>query len=130
MAQDPPGPTGPRLTVAVIAMLAIILGVFGLLALGGGVTVVVSIVLMLAGLFGLVLYVYGVAQTRSSRVNLPRGLSGWEDDSSVTDDAHEDISPDDLPPGSPERRELMRRIREAEQQLPRSDWPKTPRYKP
>jgi len=126
----PLGPTGQRLALPVIAMIAIILAIFGLLALGGAVTLVISILLMVAGLCGLVLYISGLAKTRVSRVNLPVGLSGWDDDPTITDDAHEDIAPDDLPLGSPERRELIRRIHDAEQKLPREEWPADPRYKP
>jgi hypothetical protein len=128
--QAPPGPTGPRLALPVIAMIAIILAIFGLLALGGGITLVISIVLMVAGLLGLVLYINGLAKTRISRVNLPAGLSGWDDDVAVADDAHEDLALEDLPPGSPERRELARRIDAAERKLPRDEWPADPRYKP
>jgi len=49
----------------------------------------------------------------ASRAFANAGLSGWDDEPSTADDAHEDISPDDIPPGSPERRELLRRIAEA-----------------
>jgi hypothetical protein len=140
MAQDPqasqkstsPAP-GARLlpfALPVVAMLAVILAIYGLLALGSGITLVISILVMIAGLLGLVLYINRLAKTRIARANLPPGLSGWDDDLTVTDDAHEDIAPDDLPIGSPERRELMRRIQDAEQKLPRREWPADPRYKP
>ena len=111
-------------------MLAIILAIFGLLALGGGAMLVISILVMIAGLLGLVLYINRLAKTRVARAKLPPGLSGWDDDLAVTDDPHEDIAPDDLPLGSPERRELMRRIHDAEEKLPPRQWPADPRYKP
>jgi len=124
------GSSGPGLAPALVAMIGIILAIFGLLALGGAVALGIAIVLMIGGLAGLVLYVYRMSRTRVSRAQLPRGLAGWDYDPAISDDPHADISPDDLPLGSPGRREIERRIHDAERKLPQSEWPAAQRYRP
>jgi hypothetical protein len=125
-----PGPSGVPFVLATAALFLLALVIVGLLALGGWVAFAAAILLLLLGLFGLSRYVQRIAWTRSSRVHLRRGLAGMNDDLSNTDDAHEDISPRDLPLDNPAHQEVEERIREEQEKLPEDQRSAAPTFKP
>jgi Flp pilus assembly protein TadB len=100
---DTPGPGGGQLLVALIALFVIVLAIVGLVAIGGWVTLVIAVLMMLAGVFGVTRYVQTISLTRQSHERLNDGLSGMNEDLAVTDDAHTQISRHDIPQGEPER---------------------------
>jgi hypothetical protein len=97
---------------AVLIVLSVI--IIGLVLFGGWVAFAFAFALMIAGVFGLTRYVQRVSWTRRPRKHSGRSLSEMSRDLAVTDDARRDVSPHDLPKGSPERLEAERRIHEAE----------------
>jgi hypothetical protein len=99
---DAPGPGGGQLLVALIALFVIVLAIVGLVAIGGWVTLVIAVLMMLAGVFGVTRYVQTISLTRQSHGH-EGGASSVADDLAVTDDAHSQISRHDIPQGEPER---------------------------
>jgi hypothetical protein len=99
---DAPGPGGGQLLVALIALFVIVLAIVGLVAIGGWVTLVIAVLMMLAGVFGVTRYVQTISLTRQSHEHAG-GASGIAEDLAVTDDAHSQISRHDIPVGEPER---------------------------
>lgn len=85
-----------------------------LVLLGGWGGLAIAVTVMIGGLVVLTRYVQRVAWTRGSPRNLRRGREGMEDDPAATDDAHDQLSPNDVPLDSPGRRELLHRLHEAE----------------
>lgn len=122
-----PGPTGPAAVLPMAGFFVLALGIVGLLALGGWVAFAFAIGLLVVGVFALVRYVQRLAWTRKSRVHLRHGLSGMNEDLSVTDDAHTEVSPLDIPPDNPAHREVEDRLRgherPAQRQYARRDEP-------
>jgi len=128
------GPDGPPLVLFFSALFLLAVGVACLFGMGGAagpwVALGVGLLLLVLGVLGLSRYVQRIAWTGSSRTHLRRGLSGMNVDMTVTDDAHEDISPEDLPPDSPTHHELERRIMEEERRLTPGRRPRAPTYRP
>jgi Flp pilus assembly protein TadB len=60
---DAPGPGGGQLLLALIALFVIVLAIVGLVAIGGWVTLVIAVLMMLAGVFGVTRYVQTIALT-------------------------------------------------------------------
>ncbi len=94
---------------AVLLMVALIL--IALSLIGGWFGLVIAILLMLAGVFGLTRYVRRIAWTRNSSHQLQTELPGTNEDPSVTDEAHGQISLRDVPADGPAHRELHDRPR-------------------
>jgi hypothetical protein len=80
----------------------VVLAIVGLVAIGGWVTLVIAVLMMLAGVFGVTRYVQTIALTRQSHGDAG-GASSVAEDLAVTDDAHSQISRHDIPVGEPER---------------------------
>ena len=100
---ESPGPGGGQLLVALIALFVIVLAIVGLVAIGGWVTLVIAVALMLAGVFGVTRYVQTISITRQARGRDTGGAPGVARNLAVTDDAHAQISRHDIPVGEPER---------------------------
>jgi hypothetical protein len=100
---DAPGPGGGQLLIALIALFVIVLAIVGLVAIGGWVTLVIAVLMMLAGVFGVTRYVQTISLTRQSHEHGAGGASSVAEDLAVTDDAHSQISRHDIPVGEPER---------------------------
>jgi hypothetical protein len=100
---EAPGPGGGQLLIALIALFVIVLAIVGLVAIGGWVTLVVAVALMLAGVFGVTRYVQTISLTRQSGERVHSGPAGISEDLAVTDDSHAQISRHDIPLGEPER---------------------------
>ena len=117
--------------VALLGGVPIVLAVviIGLVLTGGWIAFAIAIVLMVGGVIVLARVIRGATLDRASRKNLSQGLHGVSDDFAITDDAHEDILPQDLPPGET-RREVEHRIADAEKDLSPSQEPEVPTYKP
>lgn len=114
-AEDPPPlevtpePTGGWAVMPALGMIFLVLVIIGLIAYGGWPAFGLALALLVLGVFGVLRYVQRVAWTASSGVQLDRGATGMIDDLSVTDEVYEEPATVDLPPGSPARRELVRR---------------------
>ena len=100
---EAPGPGGGQLLIALIALFVIVLAIVGLVAIGGWVTLVVAVLLMLVGVFGVTRYVQTIALTRQSHQQAAGGAHSMGEDLVVTDDSHSQISRHDIPVGEPER---------------------------
>jgi hypothetical protein len=100
---EAPGPGGGQLLIALIALFVIVLAIVGLVAIGGWVTLVVAVLLMLVGVFGVTRYVQTIALTRQSHERAAGGTPSIAEDLAVTDDSHSQISRHDIPLGEPER---------------------------
>jgi hypothetical protein len=105
------------LPLAGVMLLACV--IFALVLFGGWVAFGFAVALMIFGVFVLSRYVQRVAWTRQSRRRLRGGLGGMNEDLSITDDAHEDLSLHDLPLDSPMRHELAQRSGAARRPLHR-----------
>ncbi|HEX4482466.1 MAG TPA: hypothetical protein VH081_01660 [Solirubrobacteraceae bacterium] len=101
---EAPGPGGGQLLIALIALFVIVLAIVGLVAIGGWVTLVVAVALMLVGVFGVTRYVQTIALTRQpgEQGEHAQGSHAIED-LAVTGDSHTQISRHDIPLGEPER---------------------------
>lgn len=105
-----PGPSGVALVFATVAMFAFVGLAVGLVAIGGWAATAGALAVMVAGVFTLSRYIQRIAWTRSSPRQLRRGLSGMNEDLSLTDEGHEALSLHDLPLENPARRELEERL--------------------
>lgn len=114
-----PGPSGVALAVATATIFGLALVIVLVLAIGGWGGFAAAIVLMLFGVLLLTRYVQRISWTRSSPEHLRRGLAGMNDDLAHSDDAHETLSPVDLPQDNPARQELEERLHERQQQAQR-----------
>ena len=91
--------------------------------LGGWVGLAIAVTIMIGGIFVLIRYVERIAWTHSFPKNLRRGLEGMGDDLAITDDAHDELSPSDLPLDNPAHRELLHRLHEVDSRGPHKDRP-------
>lgn len=107
-------PTGTPAVVPAIGLILLAVIVIALVLFGGWVAFGFAVALTIGGILVLSRYVQRVAWTRRSPRNIRRGLTGMNEDFAITDEAHEDLSVHDLPPGSPGRKEVGRRSGEIE----------------
>lgn len=115
LQKEPAGPTGEAATALLLGgLITVSLVIVPLVLLGGWSGLAIAVTLMIAGLFVLTRYVQKVAWTGGSPRNLRRGLAGMGDDLAVTDDARDQLSPNDVPLDSPRRRELLHPLDEAD----------------
>ncbi|MCW3020132.1 MAG: hypothetical protein JWN10_2440 [Solirubrobacterales bacterium] len=105
-----PGPSGVPFVLATAAIFGLAVVIVVLLAIGGWVGFAVAIALMLIGVLALTRYVQRISWTRRSPREQRRGLTGMDDDLSHSDEAHETLSPVDLPHDNPARQELEERL--------------------
>ena len=95
--------------------------IIALVLLGGWDGLAISATLTICGIFALTRYVQRVAWTRNSPKHLRRGLAGMNDDLALTDDAHDQLSPHDVPLDSPEHRELLYRLHQDDRDRSQKD---------
>ncbi|HEX4466540.1 MAG TPA: hypothetical protein VH025_05095 [Solirubrobacteraceae bacterium] len=95
------------LPLAGVMLLACV--IFALVLFGGWVAFGFAVALMIFGIFALGRYVQRIAWTRRSRRRLRGGRGAMNEDLSITDDAHEDLSLHDLPLDSPMRHDIAQR---------------------
>jgi hypothetical protein len=107
-----PGPSGVALALATATIFGLALVIVLVLAVGGWGGFAAAIVLMILGVLLLTRYVQRISWTRRSPEHLRRGVTGMNDDLAHSDDAHETLSPVDLPQDNPARQELEERLRE------------------
>ncbi len=110
---EPPAPSGPSAVLPLAAFFVLVLVIVGLVALGGWVALGFAIALLVLGVIALTRYVQRISITRRSPERLSRGVSGMNEDLSVTDDAHTELSVHDVPLDNPERRTIEERQRGA-----------------
>jgi len=106
--QQAAGPSGVAAVAPFVGLflLAIAIVLLALGLLGGWWGFGIAVALMIVGVLVLSRFVQRIAWTRKSPARLRQGLSGMNEDLSVTDDAHEEISAHDLPLDNPAHREL------------------------
>lgn len=110
--EEPAGPTGQAATGLLLGgLIMVALVIIPLALLGGWVGLAIAVTMMIGGIFALIRYVQRIAWTRSSPKHLRRGLAGMNHDLAITDEAHEEPSPADVPRDSPAHRELLHRLR-------------------
>lgn len=97
-------------------LLAIAIVLLALGLLGGWWGFGIAIALMIVGVLALSRFVQRIAWTRKSPASLRQGFSGMNEDLSVTDDVHEEISAHDLPLDNPAHRELAEHPQRPEEQ--------------
>jgi len=105
-----PAPSGQSGAIALVSFGVVVGAIFALLALGHWWGFAIAIALMLAGVFALSRYVQRIAWTRRSPQRLRRGLQGMNEDLSITDDSHSELSPLDVPLDNPAHHELQQRL--------------------
>jgi len=105
--QQAPGSAATALPAG--AFVVLVLVIVGLVLFGGWVAFGFAVALMVLGVFALTRFVQRLMRTPSSE--LDAGLSGMHRDLSITPEAHEDLSPHDIPLDSPAHRELEHRLR-------------------
>lgn len=91
--------------------------------LGGWVGLAIAVTMMIGGIFVLTRHIQRIAWARSSAKNLRRGLAGMADDLAITDDAHDELSPSDLPLDNPAHRELLHRLHKVDSPGPQNGRP-------
>ncbi|HUB74987.1 MAG TPA: hypothetical protein VL979_13265 [Solirubrobacteraceae bacterium] len=105
-----PAPSGQSGALAIISFGLLVGAIVAFLALGHWWGFAVAIALTLVGVLALSRYVERIAWTRRSPLHLRRGLRGMNEDLSVTDDSHAQLSPLDLPLDNPAHHELQQRL--------------------
>ena len=108
-----PDPSGPAAVLPFALLFGLALIIVGLIAIGGWVAFGFALGLLIVGVFAMSRWVQRVAWTRSSPAHLRNGLTGMNEDLANTDEAHDEISPHDLPPDSQAHRETIRRLHSA-----------------
>jgi hypothetical protein len=109
-----PDPSGPAAVLPFALLFGLALIIVGLIAIGGWVAFGFALALLIVGVFAMSRWVQQVAWTRRSSQHLRGdGVAGMSEDLAMPDDAHDEISPHDLPPDSLAHRETMRRLHTA-----------------
>ncbi|HLH13889.1 MAG TPA: hypothetical protein VKV16_03800 [Solirubrobacteraceae bacterium] len=100
---------------AMVAFALLIGAIVGMVAIGEWWSLVVAVLLMIAGVALMARFVQRIGWTRRSGTRLQEGgLQGMHEDLSISDEVHSELSPHDLPRENPAHQEVEHRLRERE----------------
>jgi hypothetical protein len=104
-----PGPSGIAAVLPLAGVMLLACVISALVLFGGWIAFGFAVALTIFGILALSRYVQRIAWTRQSRRRLRGGLGGMNEDLSITDDAHEEVSLHYLPLDSPMRHDIAQR---------------------